>query len=268
MRNLEFLIGADPEIFVKSGDTLSSVAGLLGCSKYEKLALPDGINLQEDNVLVEFDIPPVTNFTDFDRLIVAGIDHCSDAVAKHGLELARGISSHVYTDAELKTFAESAFTFGCEPDYNALTGIRNDRPSADALGLRTGGGHVHIGISGLVEINPLRQRQAIILCDYLLGLPSLLMDADDRRRELYGKASAMRFKPYGVEYRTLSNHWIFERELREHVYRQVEKVVEMTVEGSIQSFAQRVSPEVVAQAINSGDRRMAEQITRQLSILA
>jgi len=47
------------------------------------------------------------------------------------------------------------------------------------------------------------------MMDLYLGVPSVLMDKGELRKQLYGKAGAYRMKPYGVEYRTLSNFWIF-----------------------------------------------------------
>jgi hypothetical protein len=49
--------------------------------------------------------------------------------------------------------------------------------------------------------------------DYYLGLPSLKWDTDGRRRKLYGKAGAFRPKPYGLEYRVLSNKWLSDEKL-------------------------------------------------------
>jgi hypothetical protein len=40
------------------------------------------------------------------------------------------------------------------------------------------------------------------------------------RRELYGKAGAFRPKPYGVEYRVLSNRWLNSEALIRWVYNQ------------------------------------------------
>ena len=54
--------------------------------------------------------------------------------------------------------------------------------------------------------------------DYYLGLPSLLFDPDTSRRKMYGKAGAFRPKPYGMEYRVLSNAWLKSPELIKWVF--------------------------------------------------
>jgi len=46
------------------------------------------------------------------------------------------------------------------------------------------------------------------LCDAYMGVPSVLVDDDTRRAELYGKAGAFRPTSYGAEYRVLSNWWL------------------------------------------------------------
>ena len=55
--------------------------------------------------------------------------------------------------------------------------------------------------------------------DLFLGCPSIILDKDNKRRELYGKAGAYRNKPYGVEYRTLSNFWLTSSKLMQWVYK-------------------------------------------------
>ena len=56
--------------------------------------------------------------------------------------------------------------------------------------------------------------------DILLGLPSVILDADTERRAMYGAAGAHRIKPYGVEYRSLSNFWLGSEQLQEWAYEQ------------------------------------------------
>ena len=66
-------VGADPELFLRRKDgTPQSSEGLVGGSKDEPLAIPglaDGFAVQEDNVTVEFNIPPAQTSTEFSNSI-------------------------------------------------------------------------------------------------------------------------------------------------------------------------------------------------------
>ena len=44
------------------------------------------------------------------------------------------------------------------------------------------------------------------LLDIFLGIPSVIIDPDKKRRELYGKAGSFRLTKYGFEYRALSSY--------------------------------------------------------------
>src|SRR3546814_17499888 len=55
--------------------------------------------------------------------------------------------------------------------------------------------------------------------DAFLALPSLFYDDQVKRRSMYGAAGAFRTKPYGVEYRVLSNAWLKDSKLMSWVYK-------------------------------------------------
>jgi hypothetical protein len=102
---------------------------------------------------------------------------------------------------------------GCTPDFNAWTGEVNPSPKPPVKTLRTASGHLHIGwIDGNADMSdPVHIQTCKDLVkqfDWYLGAWSVGVDKDSKRRSLYGKAGAMRFKPYGVEYRVLSNFWL------------------------------------------------------------
>ena len=67
--------------------------------------------------------------------------------------------------------------------------------------------------------------------DFFLGLPSLAYDNDKLRREMYGKAGCYRPKPYGVEYRTLSNAWLKSEKLMRWVFRNTQEGMRRLVNG-------------------------------------
>ena len=83
---LQFSIGCDPEVFV--GDTIPrSVIGKVGGSKENPMPLPigEGFCVQEDNVAMEFNIPPSKNKEEFVSNIVKATDFLENVVAaQHG----------------------------------------------------------------------------------------------------------------------------------------------------------------------------------------
>lgn len=264
---MSFTIGTDPELFVKRGNVIASVAGMLGCSKEQKLHLSERVRLQEDNVLAEFDINPCKGFDQFNSSIEEGLSLTSALLAKHGYGIAEGVSSHVYTQEELESFDKSAFVFGCTPDFNAFTGRQNASPTSENPGLRTAGGHIHIGYSETVGVTKQNQLTTGVLCDYFHSLPSVLLDSDTRRKELYGKAGAIRFKEYGIEYRSLSNFWIMSKELRRLVYDQTEKVVKAINTDKLMQLHSILPVDRLYQIINSNDKRMADSYMARLNII-
>jgi hypothetical protein len=93
--------------------------------------------------------------------------------------------------------------------------------------------------------------------DMLVTLPALLIDKDERRRELYGKAGSFRFKNFGVECRQLSNFWIHSNELIEWVFEQTIKAVTMVLDGEAEELIKLYSEDVV-NAINNNDKDFAK----------
>lgn len=261
------LLGSDPELMGidLSTGVIGSFAGKLGADKWNKKYVTDDVRIQEDNVMIEFDINPHGTFEDFNKNMIDGVDICKQQAAEVGMDIALGVCSHTFSPQELASFHESAFVFGCEPDFNALTGMRNPKPASADPGLRTAGGHIHIGYDGFTTVTDSNQKVMGVMCDYFLGLPSLLLDKDDKRRELYGKAGSCRFKPYGIEYRTLSNFWTTEEKLRRWAWDQAMKATKLIEEGFME-LVNTVSPAEVQRIINENDKRAAEQVIIRLNI--
>lgn len=63
-----------------------------------------------------------------------------------------------------------------------------------------------------------------------LGVPSIVLDDDKERRSLYGSAGSFRFKEYGIEYRTLSNFWLKNKDFMSWVFDQTQLAITSNVE--------------------------------------
>jgi hypothetical protein len=122
---------------------------------------------------------------------------------------------------------------GCTPDFNAYTKKANMPPKTDKP-FRTGAGHIHVGWGSDLDPNDYdHYRECIRLVkqlDAALFFSSLLWDADESRRTLYGKVGTFRAKPYGLEYRPLSNAWLNDPELILWVYDATVRATELFFE--------------------------------------
>lgn len=263
MNQKSVLIGADPELFVAHEGKVSSAIGLIGGTKDRPRWVDLGA-LQEDNVLLEFNVDPAGDSGEFIRNIRSVIGTARDVLSDFKREIVQDLSSHSFSQDELESFGKPAFVFGCDPDFNAWTRKVNPKPAAADPGLRTAGGHLHIGYDHIQEVNPVLNTNIIRMCDYRLGLPSVLMDKDDRRRELYGKGGAMRHKSYGPEYRTLSNFWLNSDELIAWAFQGAKESYEKVEE--LEGFLQVVSGEEVQRIINTNDKVAAKQACDALGV--
>lgn len=215
MKQFQFIRGgADPEFFVINKGEPMSVEGLLGGTKYEPKpmeGLPEGFAMQEDNVAAEYNVPAATSAAEFAYNIQTGLFHIKDILKAKGLDIAVVSAMHFYMD-QLSTM--QAKTLGCEPDWNIWLNKENLRPTPPPT-LRTAAAHAHFGWH-----EPDREQQIAFgkMCDLHLGVPSVLATEPNERRSLYGKAGAVRFKPYGLEYRVLDNFWIANLNQSAHIF--------------------------------------------------
>ncbi len=206
-KEFEFLIGADPEIFVKRDSKLVSAYGLIKGDKKNPLKVDRGA-VQVDGMALEFNIDPAENFAKFNNNIDTVLAILKSMVPGHEFEIAPVAD---FGKAMIDAQPKEAKELGCDPDFDAYTGKANPRPSAETP-FRTASGHLHVGWTKDVDpMDPthLEACRALVKnMDIYLGIPSLAFSTDDRRRELYGKAGAFRPKSYGVEYRVLDNMWL------------------------------------------------------------
>lgn len=197
-------LGSDAEVFLKDATgRFFPVCGLVGGTKQQpKYLTDDGVAVQEDNVMLEFNTPVSVDH----RSWVSNIQRAYQlAVA----QLPPGFVPVVEATANFDpAFLQSkqAQTFGCEPDFNGWDMSQNPRPIPEDPTLRSAAAHVHIGWP---EPEDIEQRCRVIQwCDVFVSLPSVWESQDRKRRQLYGKAGSFRPKEYGVEHRVLDNYWL------------------------------------------------------------
>lgn len=213
MKMLQLKIGTDTELFLRDFETRKPVpvCGLLGGTKRKPRLLPElgeGFAVQEDNVMVEFNLPPASSRGEFISNTSKMMEYLTEYFRPKGLELVCAASMR-FDPADLNT--KQAQTFGCEPDFDAWNLSENDVDRSDPSleTLRTAGGHIHVSYSCDGNAPTPESRLLLVKAmDVFLGAPSLYADTDKDRRKLYGKSGAFRPKSYGIEYRALSNFWI------------------------------------------------------------
>lgn len=258
MSKSNITLGSDPEVFLFNKETNEyfPALGIIGGTKDKPVKITEsGHSLQEDNVMVELGIPPCKT---------------KEELYEHLQFLLRHISHTIPNTLEVKIEASAIFnpkhltsnkaqTFGCDPDFNAWTMKINKVGQSNPL-MRTCGGHIHIGYPNR---NILKSVEIIKAMDLFLGVPSILMDKDTKRREVYGKAGAFRPQDWGCEYRVLSNFWLKSKELTYWAfentllaYEYSDKMKEVSTEDS-----QRI-----IECINNCDKDLARELIYEFNI--
>ena len=255
---MNILVGADPELFVKDGEQFISGIGLVGGTKDNPQAMGCGA-VQMDNVLLEYNIPPARSadeFVTYNSQMMAVLEQYI-----YPRKLV-AVGSHEYSLDYLESLGPVAMTLGCEPDLNVWTRRFNPRPNA-RQGLRSGAGHIHVSFEN-------RDRDVLArlvqIMDAHLGLPSVLMDSDTTRRNLYGKAGSFRFTDYGgVEYRVLSNFWLRSQAEMRWAYNSTIKSVNLLSNEEYYLQVMCHGTDIQA-AINNSDGALAHSLMQELNV--
>lgn len=188
-------IGTDPEFFIQNSDgkLISSIGVIEGTKDVPNRLkfLGSGFAIQKDNVLGEFNVPhgysakEVSNSISIMKAYISGL---LESKGLHPLYAASG----EYDNDQLQS--DEAKEFGCSPDFNAWTNGVNEKPQGDVTTLRSAGCHTHVGYDGKTAK---RSRDIIKALDVFIGIPSVIIDTDTKRRSLYGKAGCFRHTLFG-----------------------------------------------------------------------
>ena len=253
----QFTVGTDTEFFLQDENGYVSAIRYIAAGKHNPLTLPSGGNITHDNVALEF-ATPVANSED-------GLISAVESSLKESLScLPDGITldlapSTDFPESELQD--EEARMFGCDPDYDAWDLCMNEAPDdAAEKPFRTVGGHLHLGYvekSGndfLLE--PMGKVFTVKTLDAIVGVTMTIFDyteATVNRRKLYGKAGCHRPTEYGVEYRALSNFWLFSPSLVRLVYNLASESLRLVREGKIDSILDSIGEKEIRRIIDTGD---------------
>lgn len=255
-------IGADPELFITKNNSVVSAVDLIPGTKkkpWKAEDMPEGFALQTDNVLAEFNIPPVDNMDKF----VCSIEYMKDYIRKYvkTIDPAYDIkcsASEILPVEELQS--KQALRFGCDVDYNTYTESANPKPQGATTNLRSAGFHIHVGYT---YPNIETSLTLIKYLDMYLGIPSVVIDPDSKRRSLYGKAGCFRLTSYGFEYRTLSSVMMKDVKTLQFVWEQL-----MLAINAYEEEWYLMNSTEVQDIINNSDVNAAKQAIEKYSLCA
>lgn len=254
-----FTFGCDPELFVtdENGKLVSAV-DLIPGTKQEPHKVDKGA-VQVDGMAAEFNIDPAGSFNEWNDNIVTVLRQLKGMLPRgYGFRIEPAVR---FSQSVMDAQPASAKELGCNPDFNAWSGEINPYPDTteDPL-LRTASGHVHVGWCGddpmpvTDDIHVGHCRDLVKQLDWFLGAWSVQKDSDVTRRKLYGKAGAFRPKPYGVEYRVLSNFWITSKQLRKEVWNRLQAAVDAMRHSEYSKGAYSKFNGGIQDIINTGDK--------------
>lgn len=237
-------IGADPELFVQDREgKVIPICGKIGGTKEQPIVINHLVEalygreldargrspidregnyaIQEDNVMLEFNIPAYREGPTFTEAINKMLTVLEGTVlSKHDLKIKNDVM-HTFKAEDIAPFPQ-AFTVGCMPDIDAYA--ENERMPFNATHFgnhRFCGGHIHVQYNH----NNVPRHIFAQFMDVVAELPFLRWDRQKMRRMFYGQPGLYREKPYGIEYRTPSNYWLSKSFRDTYLYQLVDNVI-------------------------------------------
>lgn len=273
-------VGADIEVFLQNKQTkeIISAEGFIKGTKsipYNYDPSNKYFATSLDNVLAEFCIPPARNKVEFYNYIRKSLAYINNSIPKKYCTSA--FPSYSLDPKWLQS--EHSQIFGCEPDFNAYTRTVNRKPYCEDKTLRSAGGHVHVGFAApefkyspelyegenavLFYTGDNQRCDVIKTLDLFVGVPSVILEPDNKRKELYGKAGCFRPKSYGVEYRTVSNFYLQSKNLILWLYNAVMSAVSFYNEGN---RIDEVLGGFISEVINKNDKSSAQELIKEFNL--
>lgn len=227
-----YSVGCDPELFlVDEKGKFRSAHDLVPGEKLQPFRVAKGA-IQPDGTSAEFNINPALTEEEFLDNIKGVLKDLQTHIQQKEPGLRLRVTPVAYFD---KTYFDKlpaeALAFGCTPDFNAWKDGAQTVFDGTTEPFRTGAGHVHVGWTEFEDPADSAHLydciEATKQLDSVLYPMSLIWDRDTKRRTLYGKIGAFRPKPYGFEYRPLSNAWLADPDLHRWVFKATVKAMQL-----------------------------------------
>ncbi len=259
-------IGADPEIFVEDKDgEIIPAFDFLGSKEKPTLSTVKesygNNNIYWDGFQAEFDTYAGTCMGWVGDSIRHGLKGLYDAMKAHNPTAK--LSTKTVFDIPLPLLRKSApehVAFGCNPSLN-IYGMDGLKAAGTDVFYRSAGGHVHLGMSKKSDETVSKIVKAL---DAILGVACVSMFAkydDPRRRQMYGLAGEYRLPKHGIEYRALSNAWLFHPLIMNIVFDLARSVSAFGEKGHMKHWD--ATEEETIKAINECDVKLARKILRR-----
>lgn len=222
---MNYLIGADPELFLTIGDKFVNAHGLFPGNKQNPFPVEKGA-IQVDGVALEFNIDPAKTEEEFVTNISVVLKQMNEMVRAVDKDMRLNfIPVAKFDEEEFLEFPDECKILGCDPDYNVSGKINRQPEELMYEPLRTGSGHIHIGwTQGVDPFSPEHFNDALLVSSHFASLPfSRLTPLEAERLKYYGADGAFRPKPYGVELREYSNVWVEHEKTQRQMYNHIIK---------------------------------------------
>lgn len=249
------------------------ICGSVGGSKEHPIPIPGieekGYLMQEDNVTLEFNIPPCTSGLEFVDKVNLAVARLSSFCKTKGLTIIKNKSATLAYPALLEEGAQrlypGAFQIGCSPDYWAYSeNVSQPRDIPNLASFKTdrfAGMHFHVSYD-----NPhgIPEWVFVRFIDLFVNMNMMTYDTQGRRREFYGLAGLYRPTKYpdgstGLEYRSHGSALVFNQSILNRVVtgilHTIEDVNNHPQEAS--SFFAEIPWKDVASCIHKQDLEMA-----------
>ena len=219
------MFGADIEFILYNKETRKPmpVCGLVGGTKTEAKKINEDYSCLEDNVALELNYRPTKSHAEFRTLLLGSFDVMKNLTEYKVLKHPEA----KFSAEALKT--EGADEFGCDEDFSAYSDnqdLPRPPPNPEKMGnWRFAGGHLHLSYD---TKDTVPAWVAARFMDLFVAIPysvhmfmhskartdqgrrkAAVKALGENRKNFYGLPGLFRAKPYGMEYRTLSNSYIY-----------------------------------------------------------